>query len=110
MRPELSHFKLAGYGITNSGSVAYNPSLDLLSNTETNSSHSGFEVGRVTELGAVAGDTGDSIALNAAEVVNHRWSHHGMNSADFVAFNMADQMQQIERTWYGGKMKTGCSR
>ena len=49
---------LAGYGITSPSEIVYNPSYELLFAEETKPDLEGYEVGVVTELGAVAVDTG----------------------------------------------------
>jgi phosphoenolpyruvate carboxykinase (ATP) len=35
------------------------------------------------------------------------WKEQGLNSENFVAFNMTEKMQLIGGTWYGGEMKKG---
>ncbi|WP_413736723.1 phosphoenolpyruvate carboxykinase (ATP) [Sodalis sp. RH21] len=49
---------LAGYGISDSSEVIYNPGFALLFQEETADSLEGFERGTVTQSGAVAVDTG----------------------------------------------------
>jgi phosphoenolpyruvate carboxykinase (ATP) len=50
--------RLAEYGINSPSEVVYNPSYELLFEEETKPGLEGFEAGVVTELGAVAVDTG----------------------------------------------------
>lgn len=49
----------------------------------------------------------DFTLLNASKATNPRWKEMGMNSENFVAFNMSEHMQIIGGTWYGGEMKKG---
>jgi phosphoenolpyruvate carboxykinase (ATP) len=49
----------------------------------------------------------DFIVLNGAKCVNDQWQEQGLNSENFIAFNMTEQMQLIGGTWYGGEMKKG---
>ena len=49
----------------------------------------------------------DFVVLNGAKTVNHKWQEHGLNSENFVAFNLTEKMQLIGGTWYGGEMKKG---
>lgn len=55
----MATIDLNKYGITDVKEVIYNPSYDILYNEETKSDLKGFEVGQVTELGAVNVMTGD---------------------------------------------------
>ncbi|HCK92045.1 MAG TPA: phosphoenolpyruvate carboxykinase (ATP) [Gammaproteobacteria bacterium] len=49
----------------------------------------------------------DFWVLNGAKTVNEKWEEQGLNSENFVAFNMTEKMQLIGGTWYGGEMKKG---
>jgi phosphoenolpyruvate carboxykinase (ATP) len=202
---------LAEYGITDITEVVHNPGFDRLFKEETRDELKGFEQGRVTELGAVAVDTGiftgrspndkyivrdattdkdlwwtseqakndnkpisvstwnqlkatttaqlsgkrlfvidcycgantesrmgirfitevawqahfvknmfirptevelktfkpDFIVMNAAKTVNPDWQHQGLNSENYIAFNLTEKVQLIGGTWYGGEMKKG---
>ncbi|MGB1186867.1 MAG: phosphoenolpyruvate carboxykinase (ATP) [Cycloclasticus pugetii] len=201
---------LTQYGITNPSEVIYNPSFDLLFEEETRDDLTGYEKGTVTNLGAVAVDTGiftgrspkdkyivmddvsrdtvwwstqgkndnkplseenwghlknivtkqlsgqrlfvvdtycgankdtrlavrfivevawqahfvknmfirpteeelvdfepDFVVLNGAKTNNPDWQEHGLNSENFIAFNLTEKMQLIGGTWYGGEMKKG---
>ncbi len=49
----------------------------------------------------------DFVVMNAAKTVNDKWQEHGLNSENFVAFNLTEKMQIIGGTWYGGEMKKG---
>ncbi|SIS65987.1 phosphoenolpyruvate carboxykinase (ATP) [Neptunomonas antarctica] len=49
----------------------------------------------------------DFVVLNASKSVNGHWQEQGLNSENFVAFNVAEGMQIIGGTWYGGEMKKG---
>jgi phosphoenolpyruvate carboxykinase (ATP) len=45
--------------------------------------------------------------MNGAKCTNPNWKEQGLNSENFVAFNMTEKMQLIGGTWYGGEMKKG---
>ena len=49
----------------------------------------------------------DFVVLNGARVTNPDFERHGMNSENFVAFNLTEKMQLIGGSWYGGEMKKG---
>lgn len=203
---------LAEYGITDAAEIIYNPSYDLLYQEETAPDLKGYERGTVTNLGAVAVDTGiftgrspkdkyivrddvtrdtvwwsdqgkgkndnhplsvevwqhlkslvtkelsgkrlfivdafcgansdtrlsvrfitevawqahfvknmfirptdeelanfkpDFIVMNGAKCTNPQWKEQGLNSENFVAFNLTERIQLIGGTWYGGEMKKG---
>ena len=203
---------LAEYGITDAAEIIYNPSYDLLFQEETAPDLKGYERGTVTNLGAVAVDTGiftgrspkdkyivrddvtrdtvwwsdqgkgkndnhplsvevwqhlkslvtkelsgkrlfivdafcgansdtrlsvrfitevawqahfvknmfirptdeelanfkpDFIVMNGAKCTNLQWKEQGLNSENFVAFNLTERIQLIGGTWYGGEMKKG---
>lgn len=49
----------------------------------------------------------DFVVLNGSKTVNPDWQSHGLNSENFVAFNLTERMQIISGTWYGGEMKKG---
>ncbi|MBZ9613016.1 phosphoenolpyruvate carboxykinase (ATP) [Rheinheimera maricola] len=49
----------------------------------------------------------DFIVMNGAKCVNPHWQQHGLNSENFVAFNLSERIQLIGGTWYGGEMKKG---
>lgn len=51
--------------------------------------------------------TPDFIVMNAAKCVNPDWEAQGLNSENFVAFNLTEKIQLIGGTWYGGEMKKG---
>ncbi len=201
---------LSPYGITDIEEIVYNPSYELLFAEETKAGLEGYEKGVVTELGAVAVDTGiftgrspkdkyivrddssrdtvwwsdqgkndnhpmttevwdhlkglvikqlsgkrlfvvdtfcganedtrlkvrfitevawqahfvknmfirpsaeelknyepDFIVMNGAKTTNPNWQEQGLNSENFVAFNLTEKIQLIGGTWYGGEMKKG---
>jgi phosphoenolpyruvate carboxykinase (ATP) len=54
----MSTIDLSKYGITGATEVLYNPSYEVLYAEETKPGLEGFEVGQVTELGAVNVMTG----------------------------------------------------
>ena len=49
----------------------------------------------------------DFIVMNGAKCTNPQWKEQGLNSENFVAFNLTERMQLIGGTWYGGEMKKG---
>lgn len=49
----------------------------------------------------------DFIVMNGAKCTNPNWQRHGLNSENFVAFNLTERIQLIGGTWYGGEMKKG---
>jgi phosphoenolpyruvate carboxykinase (ATP) len=49
----------------------------------------------------------DFISINASKAINPQWKEQGMNSENFVAFNLTERMQLIGGSWYGGEMKKG---
>ena len=49
----------------------------------------------------------DFVVINGAKTTNEKWQEHGLNSENFIAFNLTEKMQLIGGTWYGGEMKKG---
>ncbi|MBD8215538.1 phosphoenolpyruvate carboxykinase (ATP) [Erwinia persicina] len=49
----------------------------------------------------------DFVVMNGAKCTNPDWKAQGLNSENFVAFNLTENMQLIGGTWYGGEMKKG---
>ena len=49
----------------------------------------------------------DFVVLNGSKTNNPNWKSQGLNSENFVAFNLSERMQIIGGTWYGGEMKKG---
>ena len=49
----------------------------------------------------------DFVVLNGSKTTNPDYAEMGLNSENFVAFNMSEGMQIIGGTWYGGEMKKG---
>jgi phosphoenolpyruvate carboxykinase (ATP) len=49
----------------------------------------------------------DFIVMNGAKCSNPQWQELGLNSENFVAFNLTEKIQLIGGTWYGGEMKKG---
>ena len=47
------------------------------------------------------------IVLNASKATNPDWQKQGLNSENFVFFNLTEGMLVIGGTWYGGEMKKG---
>ncbi len=55
----------------------------------------------------LANFTPDFIVMNGAKCTNSQWQSQGLNSENFVAFNLTEKIQLIGGTWYGGEMKKG---
>lgn len=49
----------------------------------------------------------DFLVLNASRAQNQNWQKQGLNSENFIAFNLTERIQLIGGTWYGGEMKKG---
>ena len=49
----------------------------------------------------------DFVVLAGSLTTNPNWKEQGLNSENFVAFNITERMQVIGGTWYGGEMKKG---
>ena len=47
------------------------------------------------------------VVLNASKTTNPDWNKQGLNSENFVFFNLTAGMSVIGGTWYGGEMKKG---
>jgi phosphoenolpyruvate carboxykinase (ATP) len=55
----------------------------------------------------LSGYVPDFVVLNGSKTTNPDYQSMGLNSENFVAFNMTEGMQIIGGTWYGGEMKKG---
>ncbi len=51
--------------------------------------------------------TPDFVVMNGSKVTNPNWKEQGLNSENFVVFNLEEKIQIIGGTWYGGEMKKG---
>lgn len=49
----------------------------------------------------------DFVCLNGSKTTNPNWKEQGLNSENFVLFDLTKKMQVIGGTWYGGEMKKG---
>ena len=49
----------------------------------------------------------DFVVMNGSKTNNPNWKEQGLNSENFVAFNLTEKIQVIGGTWYGGEMKKG---
>ena len=49
----------------------------------------------------------DFLVMNGSKVTNPNWEAQGLNSENFVMFNLTEKVQIIGGTWYGGEMKKG---
>ena len=47
------------------------------------------------------------VVMNGSKCTNPNWKEQGLNSENFVAFNLTERVQLIGGTWYGGEMKKG---
>jgi phosphoenolpyruvate carboxykinase (ATP) len=47
------------------------------------------------------------VVFNASKAINPIWRIQGLNSENFVFFNLTEGMAVIGGTWYGGEMKKG---
>ncbi len=51
--------------------------------------------------------TPDFVVMNGSKVTNPNWKEQGLNSENFVMFDLTQKIQIIGGTWYGGEMKKG---
>jgi phosphoenolpyruvate carboxykinase (ATP) len=49
----------------------------------------------------------DFVVMNGSKTTNPNFEAQGLNSENFVLFNLTEKMQLIGGTWYGGEMKKG---
>jgi phosphoenolpyruvate carboxykinase (ATP) len=49
----------------------------------------------------------DFVVLSASKTKNPIWKIQGLNSENFIFFNLTERMAVIGGTWYGGEMKKG---
>lgn len=49
----------------------------------------------------------DFVVMNGSKTTNPNWKEHGLNSENFIIFNLTEKIQIIGGTWYGGEMKKG---
>ncbi|KMQ68212.1 phosphoenolpyruvate carboxykinase [Chryseobacterium sp. FH2] len=49
----------------------------------------------------------DFTVINGSKTTNPNWETQGLNSENFVMFNLTEKLQIIGGTWYGGEMKKG---
>lgn len=49
----------------------------------------------------------DFVLINGARAINPQWKEQGLNSENFVAFNLTERIQIVGGSWYGGEMKKG---
>lgn len=49
----------------------------------------------------------DFVVMNGSKTTNPNWERQGLNSENFVMFNLTEKIQIIGGTWYGGEMKKG---
>lgn len=47
------------------------------------------------------------VILNASKATNPDWQKQGLNSENFIFFNLTERIALIGGTWYGGEMKKG---
>ncbi|KXH82980.1 phosphoenolpyruvate carboxykinase (ATP) [Chryseobacterium kwangjuense] len=51
--------------------------------------------------------TPDFTVINGSKTTNPNWEAQGLNSENFIMFNLTEKLQIIGGTWYGGEMKKG---
>jgi phosphoenolpyruvate carboxykinase (ATP) len=49
----------------------------------------------------------DFTVINGSKTTNPNWEAQGLNSENFIMFNLTKKLQIIGGTWYGGEMKKG---
>lgn len=49
----------------------------------------------------------DFTVINGSKITNKNWEKHGLNSENFIVFNLTEKIQLIGGSWYGGEMKKG---
>lgn len=49
----------------------------------------------------------DFTVINGSKTTNPNWEEQGLNSENFIMFNLTEKIQIIGGTWYGGEMKKG---
>jgi len=49
----------------------------------------------------------DFTVINGSKTTNPNWEDQGLNSENFIMFNLTEKLQIIGGTWYGGEMKKG---
>lgn len=49
----------------------------------------------------------DFVVMNGSKVTNPNWEAQGLNSENFIMFDLTEKVQIIGGTWYGGEMKKG---
>lgn len=49
----------------------------------------------------------DFLIMNGSKITNPNWKEQGLNSENFVMFDLTEKIQIIGGTWYGGEMKKG---
>jgi phosphoenolpyruvate carboxykinase (ATP) len=49
----------------------------------------------------------DFTVINGSKTTNPNWESQGLNSENFIMFNLTEKLQIIGGTWYGGEMKKG---
>lgn len=55
----------------------------------------------------IAAFTPDFTVINGSKCTSKAWQTQGLNSENFIAFNLTENIQLIGGTWYGGEMKKG---
>jgi len=62
---------------------------------------------RPTEAELASYGEPDFVVMNGSKTTNDKWKEFGMNSEVYTVFNLAEKMQVIGGSWYGGEMKKG---
>jgi phosphoenolpyruvate carboxykinase (ATP) len=103
---------LSAYGIDNTVEIIYNPSYDLLYAEETAAGLEGFEVGYLTESGAISVDTGVFTGRSPKDKYLVRddstrdtiwWSDQGDNDNDPIDTETWSKLRQLVTDQLSGK-------
>ena len=112
MIPEILASNLMQHGISRPLSISHNPGYDELFEAETSAQRSGFEVGRLTSLGAVAVDTGvftgrspkDKYFVKDATTKDTVWwSDQGRNDNKAISTETWGQLKAVVGQQLSGK-------
>ena len=104
MIPENLVSNLQQHGVSRPLSISHNPGYDELFQAETSAERTGYEVGRLTTLGAVAVDTGiftgrspkDKYFVKDATTKDTVWwSDHGRNDNKAISTETWAQLKAV---------------
>ena len=110
---EAAQLDLTKYGLTSVKEIVRNPSYDMLFEEETRSDLEGYEKGVVTELGAVAVDTGiftgrspkDKFIVKDATTEENMWwtSEQVKNDNKAISTEVWNELKELTTTQLSGK-------